>query len=291
MPIDNKYLVEMRDVLMLFSNEAGKFIQSHGSLPAAGSQAESEKATFARPESILTAWSLGSLLIEFGEEHLSAFIKTVTEPVEVIACWTCVRSMLESCALSVWFLDPSIDAHTRVGRVFAHRYGGLEQQLKFGRAIGRSPTEIKAKENRIDGIEQDVLKLGYQKVHNKNGKRIGLCQKMPSATDMIDTVLDEGIFYRILSAVAHGHHWAIISLGYKPVVGDVDLGGVLAKKFEKTDDLKGIALLGLCAMKALSRPLWYQCHYFGWDKLRLQELLENVADKLQAKPSVRFWRK
>jgi len=33
MPIDNKYLVEMRDVLMLFSNEAGKFIQSHGSLP------------------------------------------------------------------------------------------------------------------------------------------------------------------------------------------------------------------------------------------------------------------
>ena len=291
MTIDIKYLVEMRDALTMFCNEAGKFIQSYGNLPLAGSQAENEKATFARPQSIVSAWTFGTELIEFGREHVSAFVKIVTEPVEVIACWTCVRSMLESCALSAWLLDPTIDAQTRVGRVFAYRYEGLEQQLKFGRAIDRSSAEIKAEEDRIDRIEQDVLKLGYPLVLNKKGKRNGLCQQMPSATDMIDTVLDEGITYRILSAVVHGHHWAINQLGYKPVMGDVDLGGVLAKKFEKTDDLKGIALLGLCAMKALSRPLWNQCHYFGWDALQLEKILESVADKLSAKPKVRFWRK
>jgi hypothetical protein len=290
MSIGPAYLLEMRGALTKLHHDAGQFIQGYGSVPVVGSQAENEKTTFARPQSIVTAWSLGTQLIEFGGEHVTAFVKTVTEPIEVIACWTCVRSMLESCALSAWLLDPLIDARTRVGRVFAHRYEGLKQQLKFGRFIGRSAAEISAEENRIDAVEQDVLNLGYPRVLDRNGKRIGFCQQMPSTTDMIDTVLNEGKNYRMLSAIAHGHHWAINGLCYKPVVGDTDFGGVPAKVFEKTDNLTGIVLLGLCAMKALARPLWNQCHYFGWDSLRLEESLEKVADILQAAPAVRFWR-
>ena len=32
---------------------------------------------------------------------------------------------------------------------------------------------------------------------------------MPSATEVIKLMLDEEVMYRILSAVAHGHNWAI----------------------------------------------------------------------------------
>lgn len=290
MSLGPEYLTEMKEALTMFCTDVGQFVRSYGTLPVAGSQAETEKNTFARQQSVVTAWALGTTLIEFGGDHVSLFAKTLDPPIEVIACWTCVRSMLESCSVAAWLLDPLIDAHTRVGRVFAHRYKGLDQHLKFLRAIGRPATEIKAEEDQIDQIEKEVLKLGYPPVVNPKGERIGLCRKMPGATDMIETVLGEGVMYRMLSAVTHGHHWAINGLCFKPAIGDLDVGGVTVKPFEKSVDITGMALLGLCGMKSLARPIWNQCQYFGWDALRLEEIFENVADRLQAKEDRRFWR-
>ena len=48
------------------------------------------------------------MLIEFGGKHPAAFLKRATELVEMIACWTCVRSMLEYCELSARLFDQSI---------------------------------------------------------------------------------------------------------------------------------------------------------------------------------------
>ena len=290
MVLGPEYLQDMQKALRMFCTDVGQFIHSYGSVPAVGSQAETEKNTFARPESVVTAWGIGATLIEFGGDHVSLFVKTLDSPVEIIACWTCIRSMLESCSVAAWLLDPSIDAKTRVGRVFAHRYEGLEQQLKLGKALGRSAKEIADEEVRIDGIEAIVLKLGYARILNRKGERIGLCQPTPNATEMIENVLGEGVMYRMLSGVAHGHHWAINGLCFKPTTDDLDLGGVTVTKFERTDDIQGIALLGLCAMKSIARPIWNQCHYFGWDTLKLEEIFENVADMLQASEDRRFWR-
>lgn len=287
---DYQYLETMRNALLAFHGDVGTFLTSQGEQPAAGSQAEKEHSTYARPESIVTAWSIGIQLIEFGGEHLTAFVKTVTNPAEVIACWTCVRSMLESCAISAWVLEPAIDAHTRVGRVFAYRHEGMEQQLTFGRVSNMALVELQAAEDRLNDVEQHALTLGFAPLRDGKGRRTGIAQKMPGATDLIKTVLDEEVTYRLLSAVAHGHSWAIIPLGFKQVANNVTFGSTVAKGFQKTDDVKGIAFLGIRTMKALGKPIWNQCRYFGWDLTRLEGILENIADSLQATPAVRFWR-
>lgn len=230
------------------------------------------------------------MLIEFGGDHLTAFVKHSTEPVEAIACWTCVRSMLESCALSAWLFDPTADAHTRVGRTFALRYEGLEQQATFGRTAKIDPKEIASLETHIDDVEKVALSLGFTAVQDKKHRRIGIAQQMPKTTHMIGDVLGEEKMYRLLSAVAHGHFWAIHGLGFAPADTLVNVGNRGLRAFTKTPNLNGFGLLGLCVMSSLARPLWNYCNYFGWDRLRLEETFENVADKLRMTTARRFWR-
>jgi hypothetical protein len=122
----------MRDALFGFYDALGRFTQEHGFKYTDASQAATELASMSSSESLVTGMSIANHLIESGGEHVTAFAKTITEPMEPIACWTCVRSMLETCSLAAWLLDPAIDARTRVARIFALRYEGLEQQLKFG---------------------------------------------------------------------------------------------------------------------------------------------------------------
>jgi len=287
------YIANLREALSIFYADLGKFYKDQANAPGPTSQAANEQATFQRPESLVTAWSIATLLIESGGEHVTAFVKTITEPVEPIAAWTCVRSMLESCALASWLLDPGIDATARVGRVFALRFEGLEQQLKFGRVAGVSDSELEATKKRIDDAEQVALNEGYPVVVNSRGKRIGIGQQMPSATEVIHLMLGEEPKYRLLSAVAHGHSWAILQLGFKRVTDHprgVRIGGVPVSGFEKTAYIEGMSLLGLLAARALARPVWHQCSYFGWNKAQLKVLLDSAFDKLRATASVRFWR-
>ena len=247
------YLPEMREALSRFCNEIRSFHTDQGLGPAPGSPVVNERATAPRPESLVTAWSIATMLIESGGEHVTAFVKMITEPMEPIACWTCVRSMLESCSLASWLLDPRINARTRVGRVFALRYEGMEQELKFIRADGGSGEDLQSLEKRSDEVEQVALKLGYPPIVNKKGKRLGIGQKMPSATEVVGLMLDEEEMYRLLSAVTHGHGWAIRKLSFSPVLeGDLrpDVGGVPVTMFEKTAHIDYLALLGLTAAKA-----------------------------------------
>jgi len=284
------YVDSLREALDDLFHGVGDFYRDNGVDPAADSQATIEQAAFPRPQSLVSASSIATFLIESGGEHVSAFVKSITEPMEPIACWTCVRSMLESCALAAWLLEPGIDAHTRVGRVFALRYEGLEQQLKLFRAI--DPTgELKASKDHIDCVEQDALKLGYLKVENAQGRRLGIGQRMLTSTEVITLMLDEEIMYRLLSAVTHGHWWAIKTLAFKPVdqPSDLRIGEVPIYNFTKDINMEGLANLGLCAAKAFAKPVWYHCCYAGWDKAQLTTLLDRVFDKLQARRAVRFW--
>jgi hypothetical protein len=286
------YFVEMREALTMFADVSAKFIGAHNNRPLAGSQAAIEKTTFADPENIESAWSIGSQLLVFNADHLSAFVKIVTEPVEVSACWTCVRSMLESCALAAWFLDPAINATDRASRVFAYRFESIEQQIKLMTAINRPVDEIQFLKDRIDAIENEALSLGYDRVLDKKTKtrRLGICQIMPGATDLIEEALEDPISYRLLSAVAHGHHWAIRQVRFNTTVQDEDHEGVSVKKLEQIKDPTGIVFLGHSAMRSFARPLWNQCRYFGWNAMEFEELIEKVADKMLIDDATRFWR-
>ena len=115
---------------------------------------------------------------------------------------------------------------------------------------------------------------------------------MPSATEVIKLMLDEESTYRLLSAVTHGHSWALIGLGFRPVFeGDLSpyVGGISVAMFEKTVNVTSLALFGLIMAKAFAKPVWDKCNYAGWNKERLIRVLDSTFDELLAKPTERFW--
>lgn len=279
---ETEYVIKMRDSLGWFHDESSRYIKDHGLDPKPGSIAQIEHDTYSPPERIVECWALWNYLVELCGEHVTLFVKSLTEPVEAIACYTCVRSMMESCALGAWLVDPTIDAATRRERVLAHRYAGMKEQVKFAKSAGRPATEIAKAEGQQKKLGDE---LGV------NGPK-GKSKERPSATNMITMMLDEEKNYRMLSAVAHGHFWAIHGLCYKQNDESPDLmvGSVATKGFKKVMKFEAVALMGSCVFKAMARPLWNHCQYFGWDALRLEELIENVADKLTIRNERRFWR-
>lgn len=291
--LDERYVETLKEALTAFLNRTSELADTNGHSYAANSLAATEGASAAREESIVTACSIGDQLIKYSDQHISAFVKTITEPIEPLACWTCIRSMLESCAISAWLLDPRIDAERRISRVFAMRYEGMEQQLKYGRCIKRPESDMQELAVRIDDVEQIAIDLGYARVLNSRGQRTGIGERMPNATELIRSELDEEDMYRLLSAVAHGHSWAIMQLGFKPTsaAGSApQMGSTPMYIFEKQVYVAGLAYLGVHGARALARALWNQYQYMGWNQLALEEVLEDVFDILQAKPTVRFWR-
>lgn len=290
MTVDHAYLVEMVKAIKEFDDRVkGYFEEYPGHRPAAGSKADAEFQSFADPECVFTAWGLAQLLLEFTSDHVSLFVKSLNQPVEVAGSITCVRSMMECSSLAAWFLDPSINVTERIQRTFAHRFEGLIQQLKLARSTGKSSLEIQNSEDRIVELEREAIQLGYSCARNKQQKLIWIGQPMPSATDLIQTVLGDGSIYKLLSAVAHGHHWATSQLLFEQQ-SDWDQNGVKGKRLVKAVKPELFAMLGFRVMKCLSRPLWNQCQYFGWNTLKLEEMLEDTADQMLISQNVRFWR-
>lgn len=262
--------------------------------PVAGSPYANELAVSRRKQSLDTAWSISLMLIDSGEEHLMAFVKTITAPILPIACWTCVRSMLEPCARAAWMLDPTIDGETRIQRTFAVQFAGMSQDLKFTRAMNQ-PKQVQDKiKRKIAKVELNALDLGFPKLRDRRKKKriVGIGVKMPTATDMVKEVLDEEAAYRIFSAVSHGQAGTIRQLSFAPVSRNgltVQMGGSPARAFKKTVNPDLMAWLGLIAAGAFARPIWYQFKYAGWDTGPLRKQLEATFDRTRATSSVRFW--
>ena len=76
-------LASIREALSSFYESSGEFIQEQSSRgELVGSQFATEKGTFARPESLVTAVSTASFLVESGGEHICLLVKAMTAPVE-----------------------------------------------------------------------------------------------------------------------------------------------------------------------------------------------------------------
>lgn len=290
MNIDRRYIESMRQALIRFYDKASTLLAQYQGAPAPASQTKREQSASLSPESIHMARTLGCLLIDYVADHASAFVQVLQEPAHVHTSWTIVRSMLESSCLAAWFLDPSIDAQKRVSRVFAHRYDCLEKQLTFGNATKRPAVEIEKIKDGMDELEREAVSLGYAALIDKNKKRYGIAERMQSATDLIESILEDGVMYRLLSAVAHGQHWAIRQLNFSLTGASSDDDGVATTAIEKSVNLEGLAVLGSCAVRAFTKPIWYQCTYFGWDCLALEELLEELGDTIRFNEGIRFWR-
>jgi hypothetical protein len=280
----------MRDALVQLRDRLAAYAVPYGSEPQPGSVGEADIKTFSRPESVHTAQSQAWILVEVTSDQLTAFIKTVTEPVETVAPYTCVRSLLEGAALACWLFDPAVEVADRVARSIALRYEGMLQQLRWARAAGEDPARA---ERRLADIATMATSLGYRPILDKSGRHAGAGQHLPSVTDLIGTTLNEEEHYRLLSAVAHGHHWALQQLSFDRAPRfdtSSGLSGARLSGLTKAANVTAFALFTLISARAFARTIWYQALYLGWDQTRLRELLEEVFDLLGARDELRFWR-
>jgi hypothetical protein len=276
-------VTQMTQALYHLHEESGRFLNECGHQPSETSTATTELSTFQEPESVKTVYAQGSALIEVAADHLMAFVRVTTEPVQTMAPWTCVRAIIESGALAAWLLDPGIDVRTRVQRSFAFRYEGLRQQVKFGRASGNEPDTEKAIA-RIDVVEDAALKLGFSQVRDRRDRRIGIAQQMPPTTQLVSEVLGEEATYRLLSAIAHAHPWALQQSSFRKVDSKDN------HFFEKNLESIAVAFLSITAANSFSKPVWYKCQLFGWDVKRLESIFNSAYDSLGINPEAgRFW--
>jgi hypothetical protein len=275
-------------------DSVAQLLDSQNLRPIENSQAFMEATTYRRSESVWTAYSMGNGLFELVADQLMAFTKTITEPIQTIAPWTCVRALIEASALASWILDPKIDANDRVQRSFALRYEGLIQEKKYIQSLGISTEKVTAQ---IDKVEQVSLGLGFPKIINsRNGERDGIGQKYTSITDIITKNLNKESEYRLLSAMAHGHHWAYQILGFQKintgneVFFENENQPVVVFAFEKY--MSPEAIMHLCqeAVICFARPIWYKCQLFGWDQDQLKNILNKASNAVGIEQEdLRFW--
>jgi hypothetical protein len=291
---------KMRDTLSDLRDALVQQVRTHGYDPRPGSPAAPELTSFPKPESLHTAHGQACMLTEVIGDQLTAFVKTITGPVETIAPYTCVRSLLEATALGCWLLDPAIDAQARAARSIAFRYEGLLQQKKWARAAGQDPRKA---ESRLLTVADLAIALGYSAIHDSHGKHCGAGTRMPSVTDLIRDVLDKEPLYRLLSAVAHGHHWASQQLGFT-ITPSHDaaspISGITLRGITKEANIHAMTSLVLESAVALARMTWYHGLYLGWDRESLSRcskviLIDSVPLKICGfgvpRPNVRCsWR-
>lgn len=106
----DEIFLKLRNGLVRLDTEVSAFVESQGIDPVPGSQAATERANYPNPESLFTVSGICAILLESVSEHVSLLVRAMHEPITPFACWNCVRSMLESSAISAWLHDPKITA-------------------------------------------------------------------------------------------------------------------------------------------------------------------------------------
>jgi hypothetical protein len=292
MSLSPSYVRDIQPAIASLLERSARLMEANHDEPPSGSPLALDLASASRSESIATAVTFGDLALEYAADHLSAFARLLSEPIETLACFTCIRSMLEMSAIGAWVLDPAISTRERIARVFAVRYDAIDQQLKFGRCASVDQQKIADLEQRLVDVEADACRAGYPPLRNKKGAICGIGVHMPGATEMIRDVLKDEWLYRLLSAVAHGHHWAVVQLGFEDASQQsalASVGNAQMKVFRKAVSVNSVALFGLHGFLAFARVLWNKARYSGWDVMAVKSILNDAADSMKASKGVRFW--
>jgi len=274
----------MREALAALHDRVADYLNDCGMYPAKGSIARSEQEAWrGDSDDLFTAYSQGHLLLESASDHAYGLTRLLTEPIQTIAPWTCVRATLEAAAYACWLLTKEINATERVARSLAFRYMGLEQQLKTARCM--SDHEFSADTlKRLDELQAEAISLGYKVILDKVGKRISVARLVPSATECIRSQLDGEVYYRICSSMVHSHVSALIGLAFS--APDSSLPNELSKNLSP----HAACWLLLRATDAFSHAVWARATLFGHDLHELTIILDGAYDSMNLGEAPRFWK-
>lgn len=238
--------------------------------PMPGSQAEAELRSEDIQDHILTAFSQSSILFETAADHLSAFVRGITQPALTISPWTSVRGALEASAMCRWLLEADIDAEARAARTIQFRCEGLSQQLKFARVAGR-PVDLARVEEHLVAVLCHAADHGLGVRRGPNGAPKCLSRPMPDTTTLVGRYFQQEAAYRLLSALTHAHPWALQQLSFGAVREDE------SHLLQKAIGIRSIAYLGQLGLSAIEGQLMDKCSLFGWPRDPLAELFANAT--------------
>ena len=278
----------MLDAVNRLFTETGRLFNQYENAPSSVSIAAQEQESFPKPELVRDVHYRGLMSMEAAADHLVSFADLLTEPSTTVAPWTCVRGLLESSAIGLWFLSPDIDVRERVARCFAFRYIGFVQQIKFFQASNES-ARIDDVRQRMNKVENDAISLGYPRLVDKKGKINGIGKQMPTITELIGTMLGRESEYRLLSAVAHGHHWATQQTGFR-VIDTPNADGSSEKALEKYVHPDFVLFAASVAVTSFSKVNWNLWRLYGWNVKELEDLLNTTFDQLRYSAKLRFWK-
>jgi len=116
----------------------------------------------------------------------------------------------------------------------------------------------------------------------------GIAERMPNFTELIGITLDRESAYRLLSGVAHGHHWAIQQIGFRAIDRE-DQHGQPIKALEKHLPPSFVLYVANIAVTSFAKVIWYLWCLYGWKLTEAETLLDTTYDRLRYKPELRFW--
>jgi len=221
------------------------------------------------PDPFVAVYSQATLLIEAAMDNVSSFARSINPPVLTIAPWINVRAVLESAAISRWLLQSVDDPKERLVRSMQLRISGLKQQLKFSRVVGDT-MEVEQVRTRLEDVLVQSGGIGLPLVYDKDGIPKDLVSRMPSSTDLIKEQLNQEAAFRLLSAVAHAHLWAVQQLSFRRIEDP--------QKFmvEKDIRVEAIAYLGQLALDTPRYPILDKCRLFGWDPEEISQYFDDA---------------
>jgi len=215
----------------------------------------------------MNAYYQAGYLHEVSVDNVFAFTKQFHSPVPAIGPFVSVRAALESSSIAAWLAHPSIEPSERVARSLAFRKEGVIQQRKLATASRLIDTS--GIERRIEQLDAHFAQLRDTQPHSANAQR--LTSTMPSTTELVRDCLNMEPDYRILSAVAHAHLWALQQVSFR-VVRDQE-GPHLEKKLEPT------VIIYLCKLAATSLvvPLRMLARQYGWNAPIIQHTIDRIS--------------
>ena len=283
--ISQDFYDQLVDLVRIFPERAGALIDDAGGIPARGSRIDRELGELPDPEPLETSLSLGAQALEHAADHLFALPDACVSPVKPFAAFTLARGVLESAATALWVFDSDIEEKERVERGMSLRLIGLEDQRKLYRTSPAGPDtdEVTRKiTSRIEDMARAADARGVEPHRNRRMQVDGFGSKMPGRLELVSRVPGGEFDYRLLSAVAHGHSWSLIGVGFKPS----------GKQNMAVKSPEPIFLVHVCsrAIEFFARALWAQVCLYGWKSGPFARLLEETYDSIGLVPERRFWR-
>jgi len=265
-------VIRWRDRVAQLNDDLSGLLESSQGDVQPGSPALRDGDELGHLEPVRTAFGQSLLLCESASEHIAAATNSLKEPAQILACFSCVRTATEVASLSWWLMDPALDYVERISRSLALRRKGLDEQRRL---LRENPEADRGHiPGRYAAIDEGVRTFGLSVV------------QVPPATDLVARTFGDRTYYRLGSAVVHGHAWALMQVGFVRTEHDAGAGIVPLQKKAKPQVLVYLLMLGL---EALGRPLWASTRYAGGDYTAIEGLLGAAYRDLRIAQANWFW--